>query len=68
MKPAKTLIARQSGKRGDMLNCLWRNYCRPVKATDTKMLGIAYEDFKKGDRVRIIKSIDDRYDALAYPI
>ncbi len=64
IKPTKTLIARENIKQGNMVVCLWKYFCRNLRANDFKNIeGVAFEDCKKGKKVRIFKSVGGLYEA-----
>ena len=47
-----------------MVVCLWKYFCRNLRANDFKNIeGVAFEDCKKGKKVRIFKSVGGLYEA-----
>lgn len=43
------LRAKSNIKKGDIVVCLWVNYCRVAKASDAKLLGFSLQNVKIGD-------------------
>ena len=55
--PTDLFIARQNIKQGDAVIILWKQFVRPCSTKDYKIKGIAMEDGKKGQMIRIYRNL-----------
>jgi len=60
-RPNTEFIAREDIKRGDCLQLLWTKYVRPAIGSDCKIIGIAFDNAKKGKCAQVCKSINEKY-------
>lgn len=63
MKPLSKYIAIENIKEGNPVTLLWKRYCRNSRDKDFIIAGIAFKNCKKGEKVSIIQSIDNLYEA-----
>ena len=61
-EPFKSWIAREDITKGDLVVILWKNYMRPARKNDVNIVGISYDNVKKGQKGTIIVSINNTYE------